>query len=112
VKSFFIVVVGRPSVAAGFGRSNLLLENQPRLDLKHPRRINVSERRNSVSVGAYGSGRHKPAKRRRGCWIISIDGHAAAEVIAVIEQIETFEPKQQAHALVESNPILNEYRNF
>ena len=38
-------------------------EDEPRLHLKHPRRIDVGERRDRVSVSAYRSGAGKPAKR-------------------------------------------------
>ena len=89
-----------------------LLKNKSCLHLKHAWWIDVGKSGNSVSVHANRSGRCEPPKRWKRCWKIAVNRDASPEVISVIEDIETFEPEQQTHALIQSNAIFDKDRNL
>src|SRR5262245_46219741 len=68
------------------------LEQIPHLDLKHPRRIDVREARESVGGDPRA---HDLTEGRIGCPGVAIHGLCAPEDIAVIEQVEAFQPQEQ-----------------
>jgi hypothetical protein len=62
--------------------------------LEHPRRIDVCERRNSVRGRANVS--NELAGRGMRCRAIAIGRHPATEEVSVIENVEAFQPEQEA----------------
>ncbi len=71
-------------------------EDEPRLQLEHPRRVDVCERRDCVRCGA-DTPNELSKGGRRGCGI-AIDCDSAAEEVSVIEQIEALESEQDRRA--------------
>src|ERR1700730_3835401 len=62
-------------------------EDEPRLQLEHPRRVDICECRDCVRGRAHGP--NKLAERGSRCRAITVNGDPAAEEIPVIEEIET-----------------------
>ena len=74
----------------GFARSTVeghevQLKDKPRLQLEHPRRIDIGKRRQ----GNWGTpnATDELAERRQRSFAISIDGHATGKIVTVIENI-------------------------
>src|SRR5437762_12513368 len=65
-------------------------EDEPRLQLEHPRRIDVCERRDRVCGCADAA--HELAERGCRCGGIAVGCDPAAEEIPVIEKIEALQP--------------------
>jgi len=61
-------------------------EDQPRLQLEHPRRVDVCERRDCITGCADAA--HELAERGCRCRGIAIRGDPASEKVPVIEEIE------------------------
>ena len=82
-----------------------LLEDEPRLQLEHPRRVDVGERRDRVRCRARG---HELAERRIRCARVAVDRLPAAEEVPVIEEIEALQPEQDARAFRRLDATLDE----
>ena len=71
-------------------------EHEAHLELEHPRRIDVGERRDRVGGGAHGDELTERRVRRAG---VAVDRLPAAEVVAVIEEVEALHPEQDRAGL-------------
>src|SRR2546427_3027687 len=67
-------------------------KNKPRLQLKHPRWVDVCERRDCVCGRAHAA--HKLAECGCRCRGIAVGCDCAAKKISVIEDVEAFHPEQ------------------
>src|SRR6185503_19614580 len=72
------------------------LEDQPRLKLKHARRVDIRKRRNRIRRRSHTT--DKLSKRRRRYQAITVSRHSASQKVAMIEEIETFQSEQQSEA--------------
>src|ERR1051325_8356370 len=66
-------------------------EQEPHLELEHPRRIDIRERRQRVRRAAP---RHELAERWVGGGGVAVDGLAAAQVVAVVQHVEAFDAEE------------------
>ncbi len=78
-------------------KENLLhSENEPRLQLKHPRRVDVCERRDRVRGRA---DRHELTEGRGRYGCVAEHRLSAPEEVPVIEEIEALQSEQDARSL-------------
>ena len=77
-------------VLTGFSRFQS--EDEARLQLEHPRRVDVCERRDCIRGRADSP--NELAERGQRCRAIAVDRDSAAEEVPVIEDIEAFQPEQ------------------
>src|ERR1700674_4726854 len=85
------------------------LKDNTRLHLKHPRRIDVSERRNRVGSCAHAA--NKLSERGSGSYCVAIDGHASTEHVCVIEDVEAFDAQNNVTALALEQVLLDKKGN-
>ena len=84
------------------------LEDEPRLQLEHPRRVDVCERRDGVSVCAYRvSGREQTEGGGR-CCEITVGRNTATEEVSMIEDVEALQSQQKSRAFCQLDAILDE----
>src|SRR5437763_39095 len=79
-------------------------EDIPHLQLEHARRVDVGEGRNGAGRGAGGDELPDGRVHRGG---VAVDGLPAAEVVAMIEQVESLQPQQDG-AIDDAEPMLHE----
>ena len=72
-----------------FAGETSLLEDKPRLQLKHPRRVDIRKRRDRIRSCSYRP--NKLTKRRHCDASVTINRHAASEKVSVVEKIKRFE---------------------
>src|SRR5215510_3650877 len=99
----------RPGFEDSPGPRLLLSEGEPHLQLEHPRRIDVCERRKRICGSAY---RHQLTERwiRESC--VSVNRLSTAEVVSVIEEIEPLQPKQNTRALRSLDAAFDKHRHL
>src|SRR2546423_9160681 len=92
----FPAVTMRPCLCASVACFlNGCSEHQPRLQLKHARRIDVRERWNRVSVRADAAGADELSKTYGGRCCIALKCHSPGKHVFVVENVEAFEAQLQ-----------------
>src|SRR6185295_5748381 len=96
------------SALHSFVGASASLEDEPRLQLKHSRRVDVCERGNRVRCRADSA--HELAECGCRCCGVTIGRDPASEEVPVIEKIKAFEPQQYRRAFRQFDPILDKDR--
>jgi len=111
VTPLWIRFTNQSAVDATLCRRAPNLKDEPRLQLKHPRRVDVRKRRDRVSVRAYRvSGREQTESGER-CRQITVGRNTATEEVSMVENVESLQAEQKPHALCQLNAILYEDRH-
>ena len=76
---------------------SIVLENESRLQLEHPRRIDIGKCRDRKRIRIADG--NKPTKFRGRLCAVAIHGYSAPEHVSVVKDIESFQAKIQSRPL-------------